>query len=262
MTPIHDASQPPAADPSAPLAVHGLTVAYERKPVLWNVDLTVEEAAMVAVVGPNGAGKSTLVKAVLGLVTPLAGQVRVFGQPVSRQRAAIAYMPQRESVDWTFPASALDVVQMGLYGRVGLGRRLTGAHRRQARDCLERVGLGEFAARQIGELSGGQQQRVFLARALAQDAEIYFMDEPLAGVDAATEGAVLQTMRDLRQSGKTVIAVHHDLASVRRYFDRVVVLNVRVMAEGPVERAFTAEALQQAYGGRLAETELAGAVGG
>ena len=241
-----------------PLAVSGLTVAYHHKPVLWNVDYVAPPSGLIAIVGPNGAGKSTFIRSVLGLVPRLSGDIRVFGHGVDRQRRLIGYVPQRSSVDWDFPASALDVVAMGLYGRIGWLRPVRRSHREQALACLDQVGMADFADRQIGQLSGGQQQRVFLARALAQSASLYFMDEPFAGVDAATERAIVDVLGTLDDQGKTVICVHHDLQTASDYFDHVLILNVRVIADGPMASAFTAAALQTAYGGRLAPSELAG----
>ncbi|HWA99052.1 MAG TPA: ABC transporter ATP-binding protein, partial [Pirellulales bacterium] len=193
------------------LDVHDVTVAYHRKPVLWDIDLTFAEPTLAGIVGPNGAGKSTFIKAVLGLVPLASGEVRVFGEPVDRQRKRIGYVPQRESVDWDFPVTVLDVVLMGTYGKLGWFRRPGAAERRWARECLDRVGLADLASRQIGQLSGGQQQRTFLARALVQQADMYLMDEPLAGVDAATEEVVFHLLRELRREHKTVLVVHHDL---------------------------------------------------
>jgi manganese/zinc/iron transport system ATP- binding protein len=236
---------------NAPLAVRGLTVSYGQKPAVFSVDMTVQPGAMTAIVCPNGAGKSTLLKAVLGIVAPLSGQITVFGRPLHRARARIAYVPQRASVDWDFPARVMDVVLMGLYRDLGLFGRLRGTHRARALACLDRVGMATFADRQIGQLSGGQQQRVFLARALAQDADLYLLDEPFAGVDAATEKAIIDVLKDLRAEGRTIVAVHHDLSTVAEYFDNVFLISTRKIAEGPVAEAFTPEALQAAYGGRL-----------
>lgn len=240
------------------LDIHDMTVAYHRRPVLWDVDLVLEEPRLVGVLGPNGAGKSTLIKAVLGLAPMAHGTVRVFGEPVERVRKRIGYVPQRESVDWDFPVSVLDVVLMGTYGRLGWCRRPGARERQFARECLAKVGMEDFERRQIGQLSGGQQQRTFLARALAQQAELYFMDEPMAGVDAATEHAIFALLAELRTAGKTVIVVHHDLRTVEQYFDHVVLLNMRVVAAGPTREAFTADTLRRAYGGRLAMLEAAG----
>ena len=240
------------------LEIHDLTVAYHRRPVLWDVELTLDEPCLCGVVGPNGAGKSTLLKAVLGLVPVAGGAARAFGRPVAEVRRRIGYVPQRESVDWDFPVSVLDVALMGTYGRLGWFRRPGAAERRLARDCLARVGLADLEGRQIGQLSGGQQQRTFLARALAQQADLYFMDEPMAGVDAATEEVVFRLLKELRDAGKTVVVVHHDLRSVPRYFDRVVLVNTRLVAEGPTEEVFTPVNLRRAYGGRLTILDEAG----
>lgn len=237
--------------PDAPLSIHDLTVAYQRRPVLWDVDLEVPAGKLTAIVGPNGAGKSTMLKAALGLIPRSSGTVTIFGKPPSRQRAAVAYVPQRETVDWDFPVSALDVVAMGLYRRIGWCLPVGRKHRQLAREALERVGMADWADRQISQLSGGQQQRVFLARALVQDAQLYLMDEPFAGVDAATERAIVEVLRTLRERGRTVVAVHHDLTTVPTYFDHVVLLNMRVVATGPVEATFTEENLHKTYGGRL-----------
>ncbi len=240
----------------SPLAIRGLTVSYGQKPAVFSVDMTVEAGKMTAIIGPNGAGKSTLLKAALGIVPPVSGQVQVFGKTLDAQRARIAYVPQRASVDWDFPTRVIDVVLMGLYRELGLLGRLRANHRAKAIECLDRVGMGDFASRQIGQLSGGQQQRVFLARALAQGADLYLLDEPFAGVDAATEKAIITVLKSLRAAGKTVVVVHHDLATVAEYFDNVFLINTRKVAEGTVAEAFTAETLQAAYGGRLATAQV------
>ena len=245
-----------AALADSPLAIRGMTVSYGQKPAVFSVDMTVRPGRMTAIIGPNGAGKSTLLKAALGIVKPLSGQVTVFGRPFAQAQARVAYVPQRASVDWDFPTRVIDVVLMGLYRQLGLLGRVLGRHRAQALACLDRVGMKDFADRQIGQLSGGQQQRVFLARALAQEADLYLLDEPFAGVDAATEKAIIAVLKELKQAGKTVVAVHHDLATVRDYFDDVFLINTRKVAEGPVEQAFTAETLQATYGGRLATAQI------
>ena len=239
-------------DPAVPLSVHDLTVAYQRKPVLWDVDYQAPAGGLVAIVGPNGAGKSTLVKACLGLVPASTGSVAVFGKRFDEQRALVAYVPQRESVDWDFPVSALDVVAMGRYRRLGWFRPVGKADKAAALACMDRVGIADLAGRQIGQLSGGQQQRVFIARALAQEARLYLMDEPFAGVDAATERAIVDVLRDLQRHGATALVVHHDLQTVPEYFDSVLLLNTRVMAQGPIKTTFTPENLHRTYGGRLA----------
>jgi manganese/zinc/iron transport system ATP- binding protein len=231
--------------------VHDLTVAYRTQPVLWDIDLALPEGRLIAIVGPNGAGKTTLLKAILGLVTPTTGWVKIYGAPYDQRRSWVGYVPQRESVDWDFPTSALDVVTMGLYGRVGWFRRPSHHHHEIALSCLEKVGIRDLAGRQISQLSGGQQQRVFLARALAQDARLYLMDEPFAGVDATTERAILALLHELRNTGRTVVAVHHDLQTVAQYFDTVVLLNMRLVAAGPIATTFTDENLHRTYGGRL-----------
>ena len=233
------------------LSVHDLTVAYQRKPVLWDIDLSLPLKSLIAIVGPNGAGKSTLLKSALGLVPPASGTIEILGQPLRKARSRIGYVPQRETVDWDFPVSAFDVVLMGRYGRLGWIRRPSKADRVAAHEALGKVGMSAFAERQISRLSGGQQQRVFLARALAQESELYFMDEPFAGVDAATERAIVDVLRELRARGRTVVAVHHDLQTVPEYFDHVVLLNMRLVASGPVHTTFTRENLQKTYGGRL-----------
>ncbi|CUH51199.1 metal ABC transporter ATP-binding protein [Shimia marina] len=240
----------------SPLAIRGMTVSYGQKPVVFSVDMTVVEGSMTAIIGPNGAGKSTLLKAALGIVTPLAGQAQVFGQPLKAARHRIAYVPQRASVDWDFPTRVIDVVLMGLSRELGLLGRIRGHHKEKALACLARVGMTDFADRQIGQLSGGQQQRVFLARALAQNADLYLLDEPFAGVDAATEKAIIEVLKGLKSEGKTVVSVHHDLTTVRSYFDRVFLINTRKMAEGSVTEAFTPETLNQTYGGRLATGQI------
>lgn len=240
----------------SPLSVRGLTVAYDDKPAVWDLDYDAPDRGLIAIIGPNGAGKSTMIKAILGLVPSLAGDVRVFGSTLRQARRRIAYIPQRTSVDWDFPASAEDVVAMGLYGEIGWCRPVRRRHRAAARAHLDRVGMADFAGRQIGQLSGGQQQRVFLARALAQKADLYLMDEPFAGVDAATERAIVDVMREVRTAGSTVLCVHHDLQTVAEYFDHALVLNVRTIADGTVDDVLTEDILQRAYGGRLAETEI------
>lgn len=251
-----------ASSEAPPIEVHDLTVAYHKKPVLWGIDLVVPKGQLVGIVGPNGAGKSTLIKAAMGLIPSSSGWIKVFGQPVNKSFKRVGYVPQRESVDWDFPVSVMDVVLMGRYGRIGLGRRPGKADREVARECLDRVKMLPFANRQIANLSGGQQQRVFLARALAQQADLYFMDEPFSGVDAATETAIVEIMRELRSQGRTLLVVHHDLPTARTYFDMLLLLNMRVVAFGPTEKVFTAELLQQTYGGRLTIlSEVAQAVG-
>ena len=233
-------------------ALAGVTCRYDSENVVEDVDLEVPAGTLMAVVGPNGAGKTTLIRAVLGLLKPAAGSVRVFGRRFDEQRRLVAYVPQRGSVDWDFPADVLDVVTMGRYGALGWLRRPGRRERDAALEALEHVGLRALAARQIGQLSGGQQQRVFLARALVQDAQVYLMDEPFQGVDATSERAIITLLQELRSQGRTVVAVHHDLQTVAEYFDSVTLLNVRRVASGPVAEVFTEENLREAYGGRVA----------
>lgn len=242
------------ADDSPPaIEVNDLTVAYRERPVLWDIDWSVPAGVLTAIVGPNGAGKSTLIKTILGLVRPVAGSVLIYGRSFAEQRHLVAYVPQRGTVDWDFPTSVLDVVMMGRYGALGWLRRPGKRERAQAIVALEKVSMQDFADRQISQLSGGQQQRVFLARALAQDAQIYFMDEPLQGVDAKTESAVVEILQRLRAEGRTVVVVHHDLDTVAAYFDQILLLNVRRIASGSIEDVFTEENLRATYGagGRL-----------
>ena len=239
-------------EPASPLLVEDVTVAYHHRPVLWNIDYQAPRGKLIAIVGPNGSGKTTLIKATLDLVPRAAGQVLIFGEPYRQQRHRVGYVPQRTSVDWDFPVSALDVVAMGMYRQIGWLRPVSRKYRDAAKQALDRVGMLDFASRQISQLSGGQQQRVFLARALAQNADLYFMDEPFAGVDAATERAIVEILRQLRESGKTVIVVHHDLQTVHEYFDEVVLLNMRLIATGPTADVFTPDNLRKTYGGKLA----------
>lgn len=236
---------------NTPLRVSGLTVAYQKKPVLRNVSFTIPEGNLIGIIGPNGAGKSTLIKSVLGLIPRVSGEVNIFGKPYSESRKRVGYVPQRESVDWDFPTNALDVVMMGRYGHLGWFKRPGAKEKEIALDCLAKVGMADFADRQISQLSGGQQQRVFLARALAQNADIYFMDEPFVGVDAMTEKAIITLLNELKRQGKTVLVVHHDLATVKEYFDWVMLLNVELVACGETEKIFNTSMLQQTYGGRL-----------
>lgn len=234
-----------------PLAIRSLNVAYHRKLVLWDADVSIRAGRTTAIVGPNGAGKSTLLKAALGLIPASSGQVLFFDEPLAAVRSRVAYVPQRESVDWDFPVSARDVVAMGLYRKIGWCLPVRRAQRQLAEAALADVGLTDFSRRQISQLSGGQQQRVFLARALAQRADLYLMDEPFASVDAATEQAILEVLRRLKNEGRTVVCVHHDLDTVSEYFDDVVLLNMRVVAQGPVSDVFSRENLRKTYGGRL-----------
>lgn len=229
------------------IEVEDMTVAYHIKPVLWDVDLKVPKSVLMAVVGPNGAGKSTLIKAMLGLLKPISGSVLFNGDIYDNQRKNIAYVPQRGSVDWDFPTTVLDVVMMGRYGHIGWIKRTTNRDKDKAMVAIQKVGMEDFANRQISQLSGGQQQRVFLARALVQDADIFIMDEPFQGVDAKTEKAVINILKSLRSSGKTLLVVHHDLQTVVEYFDWVTLLNTRIIASGPIPEIFTEENLKKTY---------------
>jgi manganese/zinc/iron transport system ATP- binding protein len=250
-----------AGGPSAPVPLvdlHDVTVSYDGRPVLWNVDLEIDGPCLFGILGPNGAGKSTLVKAALGLVPLVHGEVRFFGEPLAKARGRIAYVPQRESVDWSFPVSALDVALMGTFGRLGWFRHPGRAEREFARDCLDRVGLADLAGRQIGRLSGGQQQRVFLARALAQKADIHFLDEPLAGVDVASQESMLGVLSGIRDDGGLVVIVHHDLRTAAAWFDRVALIDMRLVASGPTSEVLSADNLARTYSGRLLVLEEIG----
>ncbi len=242
----------------SPLSLHDMTVAYHRRPVVWDIDYQAQPGRLVAIVGPNGAGKSTLIKAALDLIPKVAGGVRFFGKPYSEIRGRVAYVPQRTTVDWDFPVTALDVVAMGLYRQIGWFWPVSRKWKAKALEALDKVGLADFAKRQISQLSGGQQQRVFLARALVQGADLYLMDEPFAGVDAATERAIVDLLRELRSEGKTALVVHHDLQTVPEYFDDVLLLNMRLVASGPVSEVFTPENLRKTFGGKLAILDQVG----
>ena len=242
----------PLHEPDQALHIEDLTVTYGATPALWDIDLDVPIGVMCAIVGPNGSGKSTLIKSALGLVRPVAGHVRFLGKPVARMRGQIGYVPQRHSVDWDFPTTARDVVEMGLYRHLGWLRRPGKPERERAMAALAEVGMQDYADRQISQLSGGQQQRVFIARALVQDAPILILDEPMAGVDASTEAIIIALLKKLRDEGRTAIVVHHDLTTVQSYFDWLVMLNVRIIAQGPVHDIYSAENLRAAYGRQLA----------
>lgn len=233
------------------LEIHDLTVSYDKKPVLWGIDLSIPKGAIAGIIGPNGAGKSTLIKSIMDLIPASSGYVKIFDQDLDQVRSQVSYVPQKESVDWDFPASVFDVVLMGRYSKVGFFKRPRKADIEAAEFALTQVGMEKYRNRQISQLSGGQQQRVFLARALSQQADIYFMDEPFAGVDAATEKAIIQLLKNLAKEGKTVIVVHHDLQSVTTYFDWVIMLNLRLVAAGPTDEVFNQQLLEETYGGKL-----------
>lgn len=233
------------------LELHDLTVSYAKKPVLYGVDIQVPQGALVGIIGPNGAGKSTMIRAIMGLTPLSGGWVRIFGESFEKNRQRVGYVPQREQVDWDFPVNVMDVVLMGRYGRRGWLRRVTKEDKKIAEESLDKVGMLPFRNRQIANLSGGQQQRVFLARALAQQSDLYLMDEPFAGVDATTERAIMTLLQDLQSQGKTILVVHHDLTTAKEYFDHLLLLNMRLIAFGKTQDAFTVEQLQKTYGGRL-----------
>lgn len=237
--------------PFKPIEIHDLTVSYQQKPVLYGVDLEVEEGSLVGIIGPNGAGKSTLIKTMMDMIQPSGGFVRIYGGDRKKGIKRIGYVPQRESVDWDFPVTVLDVVLMGRYGHRGWIRRIGKEDRRIALECLDQVDMTAYTNRQIGNLSGGQQQRVFLARALAQESSIYLMDEPFAGVDAVTERKIVSILQSMKKAGKTLAVVHHDLSTAKDYFDHLLLLNMRKIAYGPTEEVFTQDLLQKTYGGKL-----------
>ncbi len=233
------------------LEIHDLTVSYDKKPVLWGIDLSIPEGSLCGIIGPNGAGKSTLIKSIMDLIDMNSGYVKIFNESLEEVRKRVSYVPQKESVDWDFPASVLDVVLMGRYANLGLFKNPRKADKEAAIKALELVGMDAFQKRQISQLSGGQQQRVFLARALTQNADIYFLDEPFAGVDAATEKAIFKILQNLTHEGKTIVVVHHDLQSVETYFNWVILLNLRLVASGPTDKVFTPTLLEETYGGKL-----------
>ncbi len=233
------------------IEIHDLTVTYFKKPVLWGIDLDLPSGKVIGIIGPNGAGKSTLLKAMMGLIPADSGYIKFFGKPLEQVRKKVSYVPQRGSVDWDFPASVLDVVVMGTYARLKLFQRPGQQEYDLAKRCLQQVGMDQLANRQIGQLSGGQQQRVFLARALAQEAELYLMDEPFVGVDIATEKTIVDLLQGLAKQGKTVVVVHHDLQTAPNYFDWVILLNMRLVSAGPTQEVLTPQLLQETYGGNL-----------
>lgn len=230
------------------LTIHQLTVNYDKTPVLWDISLSIPAGHLVGIIGPNGAGKSTLIKTAIGLLEPISGKVEFFGLPLKAVRQRIAYVPQRESVDWDFPITVRELVLMGRYGRLGLLRWARRADHEAAERYLEMVGMAAYGERQISQLSGGQQQRVFIARALLQEADVYFMDEPFSGIDLASESVIMDLLRTLRSKGKTVFVVHHDLNTVDTYFDWLMMLNMRLVACGPVAKVFTPDLLNLTFG--------------
>lgn len=238
-------------DSDYPLVTKGLWASYDKNPVIYDIDLKIPAGKIVGVVGPNGAGKSTLIKAIMGLIPKTMGEVKIYGKPFAKALKQVGYMPQREAIDWDFPVSVYDVVMMGRYQKLGLFKRPRTADKEKVLECLKKVDLLDFKDRQISNLSGGQQQRVFLARALAQESEVYFMDEPFAGVDAKTEKAIMEVLGELRDMGKTLIVIHHDLSTVRDHFDYLVLINRQVINAGPTKEVFTIENLERTYEGNL-----------
>lgn len=233
------------------IETHNLTVSYNRRPVLWNIDFEVPAGEIIGVIGPNGSGKTTLLKALMGLIPLSSGYVKIFDKELEEVRNRISYVPQRESVDWDFPASVLDLVLMGRYNKTNMFKRTSKKDIEIAKEALEKVNMLEYSNRQISQLSGGQQQRAFIARSLAQGADLYIMDEPFVGVDAATEEAILNLMTEMKKDGKTVLVVHHDLQTAKDYFDWIILLNTRMVAVGPMKDIFKEDLLQEAYGGKL-----------
>ena len=230
------------------LEVHHLSVNYDKTPVLWDISLEIPQGTLVGIIGPNGAGKSTLIKAILDITPAVSGKISFFGHNLKDVRTRVAYVPQRESIDWDFPITVLDLVVMGRYGKLGLFNWPKKNDYAKAREYLHKVGMRDFADRQINQLSGGQQQRVFLARALLQEADVYFMDEPFSGVDMGTEKVIMSILREMQKEGKTIFVVHHDLNTVDSYFDWVILLNMRLVSYGPTQENFTPEKLNIAYG--------------
>lgn len=233
------------------IKIEDLTVAYKENPVLWDIDVEVPAGIMMAIVGPNGSGKTTLIKSALGLIEPVAGKIEFFGNSYKKMKKIIGYVPQRNSVDWDFPTTVFDVALMGTYGRLNWFKRPGKKEKYETLEALEKVGMEKFKDRQISQLSGGQQQRVFLARALLQNAEIYFMDEPFQGVDATTERAIINILKELKSMGKTVVCVHHDLHTLKEYFDWITLLNVRKIESGPADEVLTDDNLKKTFGGKL-----------
>ena len=231
-----------------PVIVEGLSVSYDKKRVLTNVYLQIEEGRIIGVLGPNGAGKSTLFKAILGLIEPNTGTVSIYGKPIGESRRWVAYVPQKDEVDWTFPATVMDVVLMGRYPSKTIWQKMDAADRQKAAEALDELSIRDLADRQIGTLSGGQQQRVFLARALCQEADILLLDEPFVGVDITTEEHIIRVLKKLSAEGKTLLVVHHDLGTVQGYFDQVILINQRIIAYGDTEVMFTRENIAKAYG--------------
>ncbi|MCP3659207.1 MAG: metal ABC transporter ATP-binding protein [Bacteroidetes bacterium] len=238
-----------SSDPS--IEIHDMTVSYNRKPVLWGVDISLPKNQIISIVGPNGAGKSTLLKSIMGLIEIDSGYIKIFDKSLNEIRHKVSYVPQRESVDWDFPASVYDIVMMGRYQYMGLFRRASKKDKEIVLDSMEKLSIASLKNRQISQLSGGQQQRVFLARALAQQADIYFMDEPFSAIDISTENAIIELFKEMVKLNKTIIVVHHDIYSVKNYFDWTVMLNMRIIASGPTNQVLNAENFKETYGSHL-----------
>jgi manganese/iron transport system ATP-binding protein/manganese/zinc/iron transport system ATP- binding protein len=233
------------------IEVRNLTVSYGPTPALLDVSVRIPKGCLVGVIGPNGSGKSTLIKAILGFLRPDFGSVQIFGEPAEKAKGRVAYVPQRGSVDWSFPITVREVALMGRYGHIPWYRDARAVDRRIADEALAMVRMSEFAERQIGQLSGGQQQRVFMARAMAQGADVLLLDEPFAGVDAATEKSILDVLERTRSGGRTLLVVHHDLATAAEYFDSLILLKQRLFAFGPPEAVLHPELLDEVYEGKL-----------
>lgn len=233
------------------LSVKSLFVSYHGNEAVKNVSFSIEPGKLVGIIGPNGAGKSTLLKALLNLIPKDKGEVQIYGKSFIELRKSVAYVPQRSNIDWDFPITVLDTVLLGTYPKLGLFKRPKKSEKEWALQCLQRVGIAEFSKRQIGELSGGQQQRVFLARALAQESEMLFLDEPFVGIDVSSEETIITILKELKNSGKTILVVHHDLSKVSDYFDQLVLLNKELIGFGDINQVLNAEVLAKAYSGQF-----------
>jgi len=231
-----------------PIVIDGLSVSYDKKRVLSTVYLRLEEGKLIGVLGPNGAGKSTLFKAILGLIGSNAGNIKIYGEDIRENRKRMAYVPQRDEVDWTFPATVKDIVLMGRFPAKTIWQKMDATDHQKAKEAMEELSILDLADRQIGALSGGQQQRVFLARALCQEADILMLDEPFVGVDITTEEHIIRVLRKLSHEGKTLLVVHHDLSSVKAYFDQVILINQRLISFGDTESTFVADNIAKTYG--------------
>ncbi|ANU18473.1 manganese transporter [Planococcus maritimus] len=234
------------------LAIKNVTVSYHGRSAIEAIDLTLEQGNILGIIGPNGAGKSTLLKAILNLITVDSGSINILGGSLKENRNRIAYVPQRNQYDWDFPIHVMDAVLIGTYPSLEIFKRPKKSDKAWALECLEKVGLAQYANRQIGELSGGQQQRVFLARALAQKADLFFLDEPFVGIDIASEEMIVKLLKDLRDEGKTVVVVHHDLGKAKEYFDELLLLNKQLVQFGRPAEVLRPEVMRKAYESELA----------